>query len=155
MTRRHLSTYFSFLLGGGYNINSHWHLLTLKLRRDILNFTTDVSQKWGFADSPLPPLSAKIRNRLTPLTLLVRNNIWMHSILFLKKITFEQIGPLGRFCLVVANSVRFCCCHLFMSISQGSKGGPRGAKTSPTAASVPSKNLPSLPLSVSPPLPKL
>ena len=80
-----LLTYFSFLLGGGYNINSHWDLLTLKLRRDILNFTTDVSQKWGFADSPLPPLSAKIRNRLTPLTLLVRNNIWMHSILFLKK----------------------------------------------------------------------
>ena len=46
---------------------------------------------------------------------------------------FHQIGPLGRFGLVGAKSVHGgLCCPLPMRFSQGSKGGPRGAKLSPT-----------------------
>ena len=48
-------------------------------------------------------------------------------------IFIESAHSLGRFGLLVAKSVHCCCCPLFMSISQGSKGGPRGAKPSPTA----------------------
>ena len=38
-----------------------------------------------------------------------------------------------------------------MQLSQGSEGGPRGAKQSPIVASIPLKNVPSLRLAVSPP----
>ena len=61
-----------------------------------------------------------------------------------RDLCFHQIGQLGRFGLVVAMSVRLfvvCCCPLPLRFSQGSKGGPRGAKLSPTVASVPLKNV--------------
>ena len=44
-----------------------------------------------------------------------------------------------------------CCCPLPMQFSQGSKGGPRGAKPSPTVASVPWKNIATRPNQTRPP----
>ena len=59
---------------------------------------------------------------------------------------FHQSGPLGRFGLLVAMFIRLLsfvviCCVLSPSheILPGRKGGPRGAKPSPTVASVPKK----------------
>ena len=57
----------------------------------------------------------------------------MYIYLYIDNLYFRRISPLGRFGLVVAKSVRYCCPR-FMCISQGSKGGPRGAKPSPTVA---------------------
>ena len=67
-------------------------------------------------------------------------------------IFIESAHSLGRFGLLVAKSVRCFCCPLFMSISQGSKGGPRGTKPSPTVASVPCQKI-SIITTVSPPPP--
>ena len=47
----------------------------------------------------------------------------------LDQLAFHRISPLGRFGLVVAKSVHgWGLCPLPMRFSQGSKGGPRGAK---------------------------
>ena len=58
-----------------------------------------------------------------------------------KKCVFHWIGPLSRYGLVVAKSVHGglteWLCPLPTRFSQGSKGGPREAKLSPTVASVP------------------